>query len=50
MKKKINFYIKEDTLKNLDKQAKDEGLTRTALMVMLINNYLKGVRVNEKVK
>lgn len=50
MKKKINFYIKEDTLKNLDKQAKNEGLTRTALMVMLINNFLKlkGEDKNEK--
>lgn len=41
--KKINININEEILDRLDKDAEQMGITRTALIMTMINNYYKGV-------
>lgn len=46
-KKKVDFLISIDLLEKLDKKAQDMGLKRTSLLIILINNFLKGENNNE---
>ena len=39
-KKKINFNINKNVLADLDKKAKENDMTRTTLITILITNYL----------
>lgn len=41
---KINFNINKYLLASFDREASKQGLTRTALLTVLINNYLKNER------
>lgn len=49
-KRKINFNINKKLLASFDVEASKQGLTRTALLTVLINNYLNNERriKNEK--
>lgn len=50
-KKKYIFLLKEATVKELDDLAEKEGINRTALVQIIINNFLKmkGENNNEKI-
>ncbi len=39
-KKKINFNINKNVLADLDKKAKENDMTRTTLITILIRKYL----------
>ena len=41
MKDTINISLLRDTKNELDKTANEKGLTRTALIVTIINEFLK---------
>ena len=41
MKDAINISLLKDTKNELDKIANEKGLTRTALIVTIINEFLK---------
>lgn len=49
-KQKINININKNVLSALDIEAKEKGLTRTAIIITLITDYLekKGNKENEK--
>lgn len=54
-KKKINFNINKNVLADLDKKAKENDITRTTLITILIRKYLykndeREVILNEKIK
>lgn len=40
MKKRINFIINSRVLESLDEKAEEMGLTRTALLIIIINDFL----------
>jgi len=41
--KRINLNINEEIIDRVDKDAEEMGLTRTALITLMINQYYKGV-------
>lgn len=54
-KKKINFNINKNVLADLDRKAKENDITRTTLITILIRKYLykndeREVILNEKIK
>lgn len=54
-KKKINFNINKNVLADLDKKARENDITRTTLITILIRKYLykndeREVILNEKIK
>lgn len=49
-KRRYSFIFMADSIEKIDKLAQNQGLSRTALLQLIINNFLKmkGENENEK--
>lgn len=49
-KRRYSFILMADSIEKIDKLAQNQGLSRTALLQLIINNFLKmkGENENEK--
>lgn len=47
-KKRVDLYLEEKSIEEFDKIAKNQGLSRSALIQILVNKFLKTERRNKQ--
>ena len=45
-KRRLDLYLEENSIRELDEIAKNQGLSRSALIQVLVNKFLKTERRN----